>query len=75
MITVTWIAGTGHIVNMDFPELHVIRQVSAAFGISQEDAMVAVINRGMDSIAKQIQKVDANKKFGPLTHESDEGGD
>lgn len=42
-------------VQMDTPERNVLRAIAFSFSISQEDAVVAILNRGMDSIGKQIK--------------------
>jgi hypothetical protein len=60
---------------MDIPEKLIVSKIAIAYSIPRKDAIVAILNRGMDSIAKQIEKNDANKKVGPLSDDSDYGGD
>lgn len=43
------------VVKMDVPEQHAIKQISEAYRIPNEAAVVAVINRGMDSIGRQLK--------------------
>lgn len=75
MITVTKISVDQYCVKMGIPERHIVLQISAAFSISGADAVVAIVNRGMDSISKQVAKTEANKDFGKLTPDADHGGD
>jgi len=43
-------------VSMDTPERCVVRKIASAYSISNHAAMTAIINRGMDSIGKQVAK-------------------
>lgn len=75
MITVKPIADRGYNVYMDIPERHVVAAIAVAFSISQPDAMVAIINRGMDSIAKQLKAEAAKATEKRLADGADYGGD
>jgi len=60
MIMVKQIKNWPILVTMDKPEQKVLNKIAAAYSISANDALVAIINRGMDSIGNQL-RAEANK--------------
>lgn len=71
MITVELTSKGQYMVKMDVPELHVIRKIAVAYSMREKTALVAVINRGMDSISKQLQAIADKKNEKPTSDVSD----
>ena len=59
MIQVKYHPDGSYIVRMDNPEAVVVAKIGLTFSISKEAAVAAIVNRGMDSIGKQIERADA----------------
>jgi len=51
-----------YMVTLDKPETHILRAIAGAYSFTDVTALKAVINRGMDSIGKQVQQVDGHDK-------------
>jgi hypothetical protein len=62
-------------VKMNEAERHLVDEIAKAYCIPRIAAITAIVNRGLDSIGKQIKKNEANRKFGKLTPDADHGGD
>lgn len=75
MVLVVYIQDLRYKVKLDVPSEHIVRQISAAYSISNEAALTAVINRGMDSIGKQIKDHAAEVTRKREAEKPDWGGD
>lgn len=75
MITVIKISTDQYCVKMGIPDLHIILQVASGFCISEDDAVVSIINRGMDSITRQLKAEVDSKTLKRKSRESEYGGD
>jgi len=54
MITIQFVEDGVYTIKFDVAEYNKLCKVAIAFSIPVEDAIVAVLNRGMDSIHKQL---------------------
>lgn len=75
MLTAEYQSDGTYIIRMDLADRHKIAEIAVGFSIPKEAAMVAVVNRGFDSIVLQLKKEAANKTFGPIDKDKDRGGD
>ena len=75
MISAKRVLGSKYTVKLDVPDESVIRAIATGYSISREVALVAVINRGMDSISKQLRDIADKKTAKRLADNPDYGGD
>jgi len=75
MLTAEYHADGCYIIRMELADRHKIAEIAVGFSIPKEAAMVAVVNRGLDSIGIQLKKEAANKRFSRLRQDADYGGD
>lgn len=75
MIRAEYHADGTYIVRMDVPDQHTVKKISVGFRIPMEATIVALINRGIDSLSMQLQREADKVTKKRLTHDADWGGD
>jgi len=63
MVTVKIMTRNKWSVQVDSPEHTAIAEIAVGFSIPVEDALAAVINRGIDSISKQLKDNDTFGRY------------
>lgn len=75
MIMVSEYNKGNYVLKLDNPERVIISEIAKGYSISKTDAIAAIINRGMDSIGRQVKQVDTGKTLKQLWQEKAKGGD
>lgn len=50
-------------VNMGIPEMYTLRRIAGAYSFNDATALIAVINRGMDSIGEHVKEVTRDEEL------------
>ncbi len=56
MVTAEFRREGTYIIRWGDPERHLVDEIAKAYCIPKEDAVVAIVNRGMDSITGQLKE-------------------
>lgn len=75
MIRAEYHADGTYIVRMDVPDQHAVKKISVGFGIPMEATIVALINRGLDSLSMHLQREADKVTKKRQSDNSDYGGD
>ena len=62
MLEIDELASGGYRGELGISEVGVVREIAGAFGFSESTALASIINRGMDSIGKQVREIRASDK-------------